>query len=53
MKDIPAFDALRDSAFAARGLRREDFRLFRIALEHPAAPSALLVRWELPEPPSA
>jgi hypothetical protein len=53
MKDIPAFDALRDSAFAARGLRREDFRLFRIALEHPAAPSALLVRWELPEPPRA
>lgn len=46
--DIANYDALRDDAFAARGLRREDFRLFRIAIDHPAAPSALLVRWELP-----
>jgi hypothetical protein len=40
-------------AFSALACNAADYRLVRVAMEFPPTPSALLVEWDLPEPPVA
>jgi hypothetical protein len=50
--DVPALPSYRRivaRGFEELGARIEDYRLFRVALTYPPAPSAVLVRWTLPE----
>ncbi len=50
--DVPALPNYRRivaRGFEELGARIEDYRLLRVALAYPPAPSAVLVRWTLPE----
>ena len=46
---VPRYEEMIGRAFAAMGQDPAEFRLFRVALAYPPAPSALLTRWDLPE----
>jgi hypothetical protein len=46
---MPRYRDMVDAAFRATGQDIREFRLLRIALEYPPAPSAVLVKWLLPE----
>lgn len=46
---LPGYQRLVERSFEEMNLRIEDFRLFRVALAYPPAPSAVLVRWTLPD----
>ena len=47
--EVPRYEAMLGRAFEVLGQDPGAYRLVRVALPYPPAPSALLVRWELPE----
>ena len=49
LSTLSNYETMMASAFAALGAKLADYRLIRVAMVHPPAPSALLVRWDLPE----
>jgi hypothetical protein len=46
---VPNYAPMMQRAFAALGQDPAEYRLIRVAMQHPPAPSALVVRWQLPE----
>jgi hypothetical protein len=46
---LPGYQRIVQRSFEELNLRIEDYRLFRVALAYPPAPSAVLVRWTLPD----
>ena len=46
---LPNYQRIVARGFEELGARIEDYRLLRVALAYPPAPSAVLVRWTLPE----
>jgi len=49
LSTLSNYETIMASAFAALGADPADYRLIRVAMAYPPAPSALLVRWDLPE----
>jgi hypothetical protein len=47
LPELPAYRRIVERGFEELNLRIEDYRLFRVALAYPPAPSAVLVRWNL------
>jgi len=48
VSNVPNYVPMVERAFAALGERIADYRLIRVAMPHPPAPSSLVVRWQLP-----
>jgi hypothetical protein len=48
MPALPSYRRIVARGFEDLGIQLRDYRLFRVALAYPPAPSAVLVRWTLP-----
>ena len=48
-RGVPGYEEMVGRAFDALGADRAEFRLIRVAMEFPPAPSALLVSWDVPQ----
>ncbi len=49
LSTYPRYETIVHQAFAAIGAKIADYRLIRVTMAYPPAPSVLLVRWDLPD----